>query len=140
MSAESATPIITAILGAVFGGGGVFAYLTAMKKQKSADTTDAANEWKCLYETMRQRNEEQEQENKRLAADVEALKNQVLKLSAEIENYRRYDGYISDLESYNRLIMGVAGPLLTPESLEMLDAQKPIRPIGLVPPKNTNTL
>ena len=70
---EVVIAIITGVVSLVAGGGGVFAYLSSRQKAKQTAHDSAVSEWKELYDEMKDRLDNQEEENRQLRDEILAL-------------------------------------------------------------------
>lgn len=134
MDTEIIVTIITSVVSTLIGSGGLFAFLMWRgtisiqrgKAQQEADA-QASQEWHKLYDEMHQRANQQEQANRKLSDEVSALKLQVTQLSLEIVNYKRYDHYVLELESYTTMVVQSLEPLVSAEAFENISARRPQR-------------
>jgi len=119
--------VITGVVTLIAGGGGVFAFLTSKQKTKQDAHESAVTEWKELYDEMRSRLDEQEKENDKLRDEIHSLKESVNKLTIELQNYKKYDTYINELEKYVEHLLHTAKSLINEEAYRNLCAKKPRR-------------
>lgn len=121
--------IITGGISLLAGGGGVFAYLTSKQKAKQTQHDSAISEWKDLYDEMKHRLDVQESENRKLYDEVFELKETVNKLTIELQNYKKYDSYINELEKYVDHVLHTSKSLITDEAYKNLCSKRPRRNI-----------
>ena len=76
---------------------------------------------------MKSRLETQEEENKQLHTEIFALKKTVNELTIELQNYKKYDTYINELEKYVEHLLHTSKGLLNEESYKNLCAKRPRR-------------
>lgn len=119
--------IITGIISLFAGGGGVFAYLNAKEKAKQVQHDSAISEWKDLYDEMKKRLDAQEDENKKLSNEIFELKQTVNNLTIELQNYKKYDTYIIELEKYVDHLLHTAKSLVTEEAYKNMCVKRPKR-------------
>ncbi len=124
--------IITSIVSIICGGGGVLAFINAKQKNAHDDRTSSVSEWKQLYDEMRRRLDEQEQENRRLRDELTELKSHIVDLKSELDRYKRYNKYIYELESYINTILSIIKSLATDESYRTLVKKRPMKPQALL--------
>lgn len=124
---EVVIAIITSIVSLVAGGGGVFAYLSSRQKSKQIMHDSTVSEWKELYDEMKDRLDTQEEENKRLHDEIISLKETVNKLTIELQNYKKYDTYINELEKYVDHLLNTAKSMINDEAYKNLCAKRPRR-------------
>lgn len=117
---------ITAIASILASGGGAFAYLKAKHKIKLNEHANAVSEWKELYDEMRGRLDKQEEENESLRNELIILKEEIGKLTIELQNYKKYDIYINNLEAYADQLLAVLKTLASHEAYQNLVAKKPV--------------
>lgn len=125
MANEVVIAIITGLVSLCAGGGGVFVYLSSKEKIKQEQHSSAIDEWKALYDEMRKRLDDQEQENKKLSKEISDLKQTVNTLNNELQNYKIYDTYIIELEKYVDHLLHTSKSLLTAESYKNICAKRP---------------
>lgn len=119
--------IITGVVSLVAGGGGVFAYLTSKQKAKQTAHDSAVSEWKELYDEMKDRLDSQEEENRRLHSEILSLKETVNNLTIELQNYKKYDTYINELEKYVDHLLHTAKSMVNEEAYRNLCSKRPRR-------------
>lgn len=119
--------IVTAIVGAIAGGGGVLAFLNNRQQNKQNQHSSSITEWKELYDEMKLRLDEQERENDELRTEIFELRESVNKLTLELDNYKKYDSYINDLEKYVDHVLHTTQSLLNEEAYKNLCLKRPIR-------------
>ena len=124
---EIVVAIITGIISLIAGGGGVFAYLSSRQRAKQSAHESAVSEWKELYDEMKDRLDTQEQENKDLRNEILTLKQTVNNLTIELQNYKKYDTYINELEKYVDHLLHSAKSMLNEEAYKNLSAKRPRR-------------
>lgn len=107
------------------GGGGMFAFINSYKKNNQDKYSSTVAEWKELYNEMKNRLDNQEEENKKLRDEVISLKQELTKLNSELISYKKYDVYIRDLEKYNQMIINVLKPLIDDRAYQNLLKQAP---------------
>lgn len=123
--------IITGLVSLLAGGGGVFAYLTHRDKLKHKEHESSITEWKALYDEMKLRLDEQESENKKLKDELFELKQDINGLTLELQNYKKYDTYIFELEKYIDHVLHTSQSLLTLEAYTNLKGKRPVKPINI---------
>lgn len=121
--------IITGIVSLCAGGGGVFAYLNSKEKIKQNQHDSAILEWKDLYDEMKKRLDDQEEENKKLSSEIFELKQTVNNLTVELQNYKKYDTYIIELDKYVDHLLHTTKSLVTEEAYRNMCAKRPKRNI-----------
>ena len=126
---EVVIAIITGIISLIAGGGGVFAYLSSRQKAKQTAHDSAVSEWKDLYDEMKDRLDSQERENKNLRNEITSLKETVNKLTIELQNYKKYDTYIYELEKYVDHLLHSAQSMVNEEAYKNLCSKRPRRNI-----------
>ena len=119
--------LITGVISLVAGGGGVFAYLNAKQKLKQTQHDSAISEWKELYDEMKKRLDSQENENKKLSNEIFELKKTVNNLTIELQNYKKYDTYIIELEKYVDHVLHTSKSLLSEDAYRNLCSKRPKR-------------
>ena len=124
---EVVIAIITGIVSLIAGGGGVFAYLSSRQKAKQTAHDSAVSEWKELYDEMKDRLDSQEEENKRLRDEILSLKQTVNNLTIELQNYKKYDTYINELEKYVDHLLHNAKSMVNEDAYRNLCAKRPRR-------------
>lgn len=124
--------VITGAVSIVAGGGGMFAYLTSKQKAKQDQHDSAVSEWKTLYDEMKSRFDEQETKNDELQKEIFDLRQTVSNLSIELQNYKKYDTYINELERYVDHLLHTTKSFVTEDAYNTLYAKKPKRNIVLV--------
>lgn len=124
---EVVIAIITGIVSLIAGGGGVFAYLSSRQKAKQTAHDSAVSEWKELYDEMKDRLDSQEEENKRLHDEILSLKETVNNLTIELQNYKKYDTYINELEKYVDHLLHTAKSMVNEEAYRNLCSKRPRR-------------
>lgn len=117
--------IITGIVSIIAGGGGVFAYLKSKNKAKLDEHSMAVSEWKDLYDEMKERLDKQEKENEELKSELIVLKEEISKLTIELQNYKKYDTYINNLERYVEHLLHSFKTLATDEAYQNMLNKKP---------------
>lgn len=121
--------IIIAIISGAFaligGGGGIFAFITSRQKNNLDEHSSSVSEWQALYEEMKVRLDDQEKDNKELRAEVLKLREELSKLTIELNNYKKYDSYIKDLESYANYLLGAIKPLISDDAFKSINNKKP---------------
>lgn len=125
MSTESIISLVISALGIIFGGGGLFAYLSARAQNKVNERSSSVAEWKDLYDEMKARLDSQEEENEELRAKVAELIREIDSLREEIRNYKKYDKYMSKLEAYVETLLSAIKPMISEESYNSLIEKKP---------------
>lgn len=126
---EVVIAIITGIVSLVAGGGGVFAYLSSRQKAKQTAHDSAVFEWKDLYDEMKDRLDTQEEENKRLRDEIHSLKQTVNNLTIELQNYKKYDTYINELEKYVDNLLHTIKGLVNEDGYSNIASKRPNRNI-----------
>ena len=126
---ELVIAIITGIFSLIAGGGGVFAYLTSRQKAKQTAHDSAISEWKELYDEMKERLDEQEEKNQQLRDEITSLKQTVSNLTTELQNYKKYDTYINEMEKYVDNLLHTVKGMITEDAYKNLYSKKPIRNI-----------
>lgn len=121
--------VITGIISLFAGGGGVFAYLNSKEKTKQNQHDSAIAEWKDLYDEMKKRLDAQEDENKKLSSEIFELKQTVNNLTIELQNYKKYDTYIIELEKYVDHLLHTSKTLVSEEAYRNMCAKRPKRNI-----------
>lgn len=121
--------IISGLVSLFVGAGGVFAYLSNKQKIKQNAHESAISEWKNLYDEMRKRLDEQEKENKDLRTELLQLKQHVNNLTIELQNYKKYDTYISELDKYVDHLLHTSKSLMTDEAYKNISSKRPRRSI-----------
>lgn len=124
---EIVIAIVTGIVSVLAGGGGMFAYLTAKQKNKQDAHESAVSEWKDLYDEMRSRLDTQEQENVKLKRELFQLKESINKLNIELQNYKKYESYINDLEKYIDHLLHTIHTVSTEEAYINASKKRPMR-------------
>lgn len=126
---EVVIAIITSIVSLIAGGGGVFAYLSSRQKAKQTAHDSAVSEWKELYDEMKNRLDNQEEENRRLHNEILSLKQTVSDLTMELHNYKKYDTYINELEKYVDHLLHTAKSMINEDAYKNLCSKRPRRNI-----------
>lgn len=121
--------IISGLVSLFAGAGGVFVYLNNKQKTKQDAHESAISEWKNLYDEMRKRLDEQEKENKDLRTELLQLKQHVNNLTIELQNYKKYDTYISELDKYVDHLLHTSKSLMTDEAYKNISSKRPRRSI-----------
>ena len=67
-------------------------------------------------------------ENRQLRDEINELKLQIVGLNIELENYRLFDAYIHDLESYSYQLERLVRPFITSEAYDNLMDRRPSKP------------
>lgn len=116
-----------AILGYVFGAGGLLAFILNWKNAKHTEGQDAVANWQQLYNATKENVNKVENENAQLKEDIEAMQKQILELTIELEGYKRFERYVAELEVYSNSLLHVIEPLVSPTAYKRLEASKPIR-------------
>lgn len=124
--------IITSIVSIFTGGGGVFLYLTNKQKHKQKAHDNSVAEWKQLYDEMKHRLDDQEEENKKLRDEIYKLKEDINRLNLDLANYKKYDTYIIELEKYIDHLLHTCKSLITEEAYRNLFLKKPQKIIDLI--------
>lgn len=124
---EVVIAIITGIVSLLAGGGGVFAYLSSKQKAKQTAHDSAVSEWKELYDEMKERLDGQEEENRKLHSEILSLKQTVNNLTIELQNYKKYDTYINELEKYVDHLLHTAKSMVNEEAYRNLCSKRPRR-------------
>lgn len=124
---EVVIAIITGIVSLIAGGGGVFAYLSSRQKAKQSAHDSAVSEWKELYDEMKDRLDNQEEENKHLRDEILSLKQTVNNLTIELQNYKKYDTYINELEKYVDHLLHTTKSLVNEDAYRNLCSKRPRR-------------
>lgn len=119
--------IITGVVSLVAGGSGVFAYLNSKQKAKQTAHESAVSEWKELYDEMKKRLDTQEEENRRLQSEISSLKQTVNNLTIELQNYKKYDTYINELEKYVDHLLHTTKSLVNEDAYRNLCSKRPRR-------------
>ena len=119
--------IITGVVSLIAGGSGVFAYLTSKQKAKQIAHESAVSEWKELYDEMKKRLDSQEEENRRLQNEISSLKQTVNNLTIELQNYKKYDTYINELEKYVDHLLHTTKSLVNEDAYRNLCSKRPRR-------------
>lgn len=119
--------IITGVVSLVAGGSGVFAYLNSKQKAKQTAHESAVSEWKELYDEMKKRLDSQEEENRRLHNEISSLKQTVNNLTIELQNYKKYDTYINELEKYVDHLLHTTKSLVNEDAYRNLCSKRPRR-------------
>lgn len=119
--------ILIAVLGLLGGSGGVFAFINAHQKNKIEDRNSSADEWQQLYTEMKSRLDKQEKNNEALKRELSDLKSQIKALTTELEAYKKYDEYITDLEIYTNNLLTALKPLVAEEVYKSLAEKRPQR-------------
>ncbi len=122
---EIATIMISLCIGG--GGVGIFNFIINKKKIDNESRSTSVLEWKDLYDTMKERLDEQEKENENLKKEIEDLKAQIFELTTDISMYKHYNKYIRDLETYNDHILHTLQTCVSEEAFKQVLAKKPIR-------------
>lgn len=122
---ETIVAIVTSVISLIAGGGGVFAYLSSRQKAKQTAHDSAVSEWKELYDEMKERLDNQEEENKQLRQEIADLKTTVNNLTTELQNYKKYDTHINELEKYIDRLLNIAKDMLTEEAYKNICAKRP---------------
>ena len=125
MSDEVWIAIITSLVSILAGGGGVFAFFNTKKKNNMSEQELAVAEWKDLYDEMRSRLDEQEKENNKLKNELFELKESINKLTIELENYKKYDSYINELEKYVEHLLHIIKSVNSEDAYRNVMAKKP---------------
>ena len=123
--------LITGLISLFAGGGGVFAYLTSKEKSKQSEHESSVLEWKALYDEMKERLDEQEDQNRKLCDDIFKLKETVNNLTIELQNYKKYDSYINELEKYVEHLLHTIKGVLSEDAYRNLNAKKPRKTIKI---------
>ena len=118
---------IIAILGYVFGAGGLLAFLLNWKNSNHTEDQDAVSNWQPLYNATVANVNRVEAENKQLKEDLQDLQTKILELTVELEGYKRFERYVAELEVYSSSLLHVIEPLVSPSAYKRLEASKPIR-------------
>ena len=126
---EIVIAITTGIVSLIAGGGGVFAYLSSRQKAKQTAHESAVSEWKELYDEMKDRLDNQEKENKKLRDEISSLKQTVNNLTIELQNYKKYDTYINELEKYADHVLHTVKGLVNENAYKNLCSKRPKRNI-----------
>ena len=124
---EIITTIITSVVSLIAGGGGVFAYLNSKQKAKQTAHESAVSEWKELYDEMKTRLDTQEEENRHLRDEITSLKQTVNNLTIELQNYKKYDTYINELEKYVDHLLHTTKSLVNEDAYRNLCSKRPRR-------------
>lgn len=134
MSTEVLVAIISTAGVMLAGTGGLFAFLMWKgniildnRKHQHTEDMDASGEWHRLYEEMCKRAHSQEQANDKLDDEIRKLKQQVSRLSIELDGYKRYDYYVAQLEAYTTLLTQTLEPLVSTDAYENISARRPQR-------------
>lgn len=125
MSGETIAAIVTGVVSLICGGGGLFAYLSARAQNKVTERSSSVAEWKELYDEMKARLDSQEKENEELRDRVAELTQEISKLRIEVNNYKKYDKYVSKMEIYIDTLLSALKPLITSEAYESIVSKKP---------------
>lgn len=125
------TVIITSLVTLFAGGGGILAFISTRKKQQSSDKSSSVLEWKTLYDEMKQRLDDQEEDNNRLREDVITLKQEISKLNIELNTYKRFDIYVREMEIYIDSLLAAIKPLISDSAYQQLQNKKPQRYFNL---------
>lgn len=121
--------VITGIVSLIAGGSGVFVYFSNRDKTKLNAQELAVTEWKELYDEMRKRLDEQEEENKKLKNEIFELKESISKLNIDLQNYKKYDSYINELEKYIEHLLHTLKSLSTDEAYKNIKCKRPIKSV-----------
>ena len=121
------TVILTSLVTLVAGGGGVFTFITARKKQQSDNNSSSILEWKGLYDEMKQRLDDQEEDNCKLRQDVINLQQEISRLNIELNTYKRFDTYVGEMEVYIDGLLAAIKPLISEDAYKSLQNKKPQR-------------
>ena len=126
---EIVIALITGLVSLLAGGGGVFAFFNSRQKSKQSEHESTVSEWKALYDEMKTRLDEQEDQNKKLHDDIFKLKETVNNLTIELQNYKKYDSYINELEKYVEHLLHIIKGVSSEDAYRNLNAKKPRRTI-----------
>ena len=130
------TVIITSLVTLFVGGGGILTFINTRKKQQSSDKSSSVLEWKTLYDEMKQRLDNQEEDNNKLREDVITLKQEISKLNIELNTYKRFDVYVREMEIYIDSLLSAIKPLISDTAYRQLQNKKPQRYFKLDEIKN----
>lgn len=117
--------IVSAAFALIGGGGGIFAFMTSRQKNNLDEHSSSVSEWQALYEEMKKRLDDQEKDNKELRAQVLKLREELSRLTIELNNYKKYDSYIKDLESYGDYLLSAIKPLISEDAYNSLANKRP---------------
>ena len=82
---------IIAILGYVFGAGGLLTFVLSWKNANHTEDQDAVSNWQQLYNATVANVNRVEAENKQLKEDLQDLQTKILELTVELEGYKRFE-------------------------------------------------
>lgn len=124
---EIVIAIITGLVGLFSGGGGIFAYINHKQKTKQDAHDSAVSEWKELYDEMKRRLDAQEDENQKLKDEIFELRQSITSLNIELQNYKKYDTYINNLEKYIDNLLHVCEGTFSEDAYKNIKAKRPQR-------------
>lgn len=127
MSEAVVTVLITSIATLLVGSGGILTFISARSKGKTEERASSVLEWKALYDEMRKRLDNQEEDNSTLRTEVFSLKQEIAKMNLELDAYKKSDIYIRELEMYAETLLTVIQPLISEDAYRRLENKKPQR-------------
>lgn len=117
--------VLTLLVGA--GGCGLLTFFLNKRTQKHTENKDAITAWQELYKESKASLERLTEKNQVLSEQVASLQVKVNTLTIELENYRRFERYVAELELFNQTLLNTVKPLVTDDTYKRLEASKPIR-------------
>lgn len=119
--------VVKIIIGAMLGGGltQIVNVLINRKKIKSDVECSTSEEWRSLYSEMKHELSEQKKENDNLRNELEALKTRIIELATDIANYKQYDHYIHELESYTEHLLHTLKTIASEDAYREAAKKKP---------------
>lgn len=130
MDTNMVRDIILAVLGIVGGSGGILAFIVSFKKAKDAEKHDATDQWRVLFEDTLERLQKQEDTNHMLQSEINTLRAELTRINTELIGYKKYDGYITELESYTNSLQQVFKSLVSNEAYTSVVSSRPQRYIS----------
>lgn len=118
---------VISILGLFGGLSGVLTFIIQWRNGNSDRDKSAAEQWKSLYEAMSKRLTTQEELNAKLKTEVDELRKNVIDMTCELANYRRYDTYITEIEAYTDEVLNAIHPVVSSDAYAMLASRRPIK-------------
>ena len=118
---------IVSILGYVFGAGGLLAFFIQLRNTKHTENEDAVDNWHDLYSATLENVKSVLAENKDLKQQISDMQTKIIELTVELENYKRFDRYVTELEVYINSLLHVIQPLVSSSAFKKLQASKPTR-------------